>query len=63
MGRKEFKGSITVFFSMVCLLFLSLICATVESARIQGAKAQAANIIGMGNFSWLGEYENGLLET
>lgn len=63
MGRKEFKGSITVFFSMVCLLFLSLICATVESARVQGAKAQAANIIGMGNFSLLGEYENGLLES
>lgn len=62
MDRKGLKGSITVFLSLTCVLFLSLICAAVESARVQGARAQAANITGMGNFSLLGEFENGLLE-
>ena len=62
MDRRGFQGSITVFFSLTCILFLSLICAATESARVQGAKAQAANIAGMGNFSLFGAYENGLLE-
>lgn len=62
MDRKGYKGSITVFLSLACILFLSLICAVVESARVQGAKAQTANIAGMGTFSLLGEYENDLLE-
>lgn len=60
-GRKE-KGSITVFLSLICMLFLALICTAVESARVQGAKAQTANITGMGNFSVLGEFEKGLLD-
>ena len=62
MDRQGQKGSITVFLSLTCILFLSLICAAVESARIQGARAQAANITGMGNFSLLSEFEKGLLE-
>lgn len=62
MDRKGYKGSITVFLSLTCILFLSLICAVVESARVQGAEAQTANIAGMGNFSLLGEFEKGLLE-
>ncbi len=62
MDRKGLKGSITVFLSLTCVLFLSLLCATVESARVQGARAQAANITGMGNFSLFGEFENELLE-
>lgn len=62
MDRKGQRGSVTVFLSLTCILFLCLICSTVESARIQGAKAQAANIVGMGNFSVLGEFENALLE-
>ena len=62
MDRKGLKGSITVFLSLTCILFLSLICAAVESARVQGARAQAANITGMGNFSLFGEFENELLE-
>lgn len=60
-GRKE-KGSITVFLSLTCILFLALICTAVESARVQGAKAQTANITGIGNFSVLGEFEKGLLD-
>lgn len=61
-NRKGLKASITVFLSLSCILFLSLICAVTESARIQGAKAQSANITGMGTFSLLGEFENELLE-
>ncbi|MCD8104030.1 MAG: DUF5702 domain-containing protein [Lachnospiraceae bacterium] len=57
-----YKGSITIFLSLACILFLSLICAVTESARIQGAKAQSANITGMGTFSLLSEFETGLLE-
>lgn len=62
MDRYGQKGSITVFLSLVCILFLSLICAAVELARIQGAKAQTANIAGMGSFSLFGEFEKTLLE-
>ncbi|MCD7834141.1 MAG: DUF5702 domain-containing protein [Lachnospiraceae bacterium] len=62
MNRNACKGSITVFLSLACILFLSLICAVTESARVQGAKAQSANITGMGTFSLLSEFEKGLLE-
>lgn len=62
MGGKREKGSITVFLSLICMLFLALICTAVESARVQGAKAQTANITGMGNFSVLGEFEKELLD-
>lgn len=62
MGREGQKGSITVFLSLICILFLSLICTAVESARVQGAKTQTANITGMGNYSLLGEFERELLE-
>ena len=62
MGGGKEKGSITVFLSLICVLFLALICTAVESARVQGAKAQTANIMGMGNFSVLGEFEMGLLD-
>lgn len=60
--KKEFEGTITVFLSLVCIFFLCLICTVVESARIQGAKAQTANIAGIGNFSVLGEFEKPLLD-
>ena len=62
MDRRGQKGSITIFLSLVCILFLSLICAAAESARVQGAKAQSANITGMGNFSLLAEFDRKLLE-
>lgn len=62
MNRKGCKGSITVFLSLTVILFLSLICAVTESARVQGARAQSASITGMGTFSVLGEFERGLLE-
>lgn len=62
MGRYRAKGVITVFFSLTSVLILSLICTTLESARVQGARAQAANIADMGNYSVFGEYEKKLLE-
>lgn len=62
MDRKGQKGSITVFLSLIGILFLSLICTAVESARVQGAKTQTANITGMGTYSLLGEFEKELLE-
>lgn len=62
MRREKEKGTITVFLSLTCILFLALICSVVESARIQGARAQTANITGMGNFSVLGEFEKELLD-
>lgn len=62
MNRKGWKGSVTVFFSLTCVLFLCLICSIVESVRIQGARAQTANIAGIGAFSLLGEFEQKLLE-
>lgn len=62
MCREKEKGAITVFLSLTCILFLALICSVVESARVQGARAQTANITGMGNFSVLGEFEKALLD-
>lgn len=62
MYREGQKGSITVFLSLVCILFLSLICTAAESARVQGARAQTANLTGMGNFSLLAEFERNLLD-
>ena len=62
MGRYRAKGVITVFFSLTSVLVLSLVCSALESARVQGARAQTANITDMGNYSVFGEYEKKLLE-
>ena len=62
MKGKNARGSITVFLSLSSVLFLSLIFSVIESARIQGARAQTANITDMGNYSLFGEYEKKLLE-
>lgn len=60
--KRIWGGSITVFLSLLCILFFSLIGTAVESARLQGAKAQTANIAGMATFSVLGEFEKPLLD-
>lgn len=62
MAEYQAKGAITVFFSLISVLFLALICTSIESARVQGARAQTANITDMGNYSVFGEYEKKLLE-
>lgn len=62
MAKYKAKGSITVFLSLISVLFLSLICTSIESARVQGARAQTANIADMGNYSVFSEFEKQLLE-
>lgn len=56
------KGTITVFLSLVSILLLSLFCTMIESARVQGARAQAAANLDMGLYSVFGEYDKVLLE-
>lgn len=56
------KGHITVFLSLILTLILSLVCTTIESARIQGVRMQLQNITDMGVFSAFGEYNRELLE-
>ena len=62
MKKYRRKGTITVFLSLISVLFLSLACTLVESARIQGARAQAGAITDMGLFSVFAEYEPELLK-
>lgn len=56
------KGTITVFLSLISMLFLSLFCTMAESARVQAARVQAAAAFDMGLFSVFGEYDSVLLE-
>ncbi|MDO5425803.1 MAG: DUF5702 domain-containing protein [Eubacteriales bacterium] len=62
MQEYRCRGTITVFLSILSVLFLSLACTLVESARVQGARAKAAVVTDLGLFSVFGEYERGLLE-
>lgn len=62
MNRYDRKGAITVFLSLICVLFLSLLCTAVESARVQGCRAKAAAALDMGMFSVLGAFERELLD-
>lgn len=62
MGGGRPKGAITVFLSLVSVLFLSLICTMAESARVQGTRVKAEAVLNMGLFSVFGEYEKKLLE-
>lgn len=62
MKRYRQRGAITVFLSLISVLFLSLLCTAVESARVQGCRAKAAAALDMGLFSVMGEFERGLLE-
>lgn len=60
--KSGYKGSITVFLSLVSVLFISLVCTLAESARVQGARAWAAAVTDMGLFSVFAEYERGILD-
>lgn len=62
MEKYRCQGVITVFVSIISVLFLSLICTLAESARVQGARARAAAVVDMGLFSVFGEYEADILE-
>lgn len=59
---REEKGAITVFLSLVTVLFISLLMTAIESARIEGCRAKAAACLDMGLFSVMGEFERELLE-
>lgn len=56
------NGHITVFLSLILTLILSVVCTTIESARLQGAHMQLQNITDMGIYSAFGEYNRDLLE-
>lgn len=56
------KGSITVFFSLVLVLVLSLILTMVESARIQGLETKAIMSADLSEDSLLAEYSTPLWE-
>ena len=56
------KGTITVFLSLISMLFLSLFCTMADSVRVQAARFQAAAAFDMGLFSIFGEYDRVLLE-
>ena len=56
-------GVITVFFTLLSVLFLSVLFVLLESVRCQGARAMAANIVEMGNYSVFSEFEKEMLET
>ena len=55
-------GAMTLFFTLLLTVFLSLFCVLAESARYQGSRARAAQIVDMGNLSVFGEYEKALLD-
>lgn len=56
------KGHITVFLSLILTLILSVVCTTIESARLQGVRMQIQNITDMGIYSAFAEYNKDLLE-
>ena len=56
------KGVITVFFSLLSIIFIGLFFMLIESARFQGARADSVNITEIANFSVFGEYEKKLLK-
>lgn len=62
MRKYRSEGAITVFLSLISVLLLSLLCTSVESARIQGCRAKAAMSLDLGLFSLFGEFENKMLD-
>lgn len=63
MKRYRWKGTITVFLSLLSVFLLSLLCTMVESARVQGSLVRAAVVTDLGIFSVHGEYERTLLDN
>ncbi len=56
------RGSITVFFALMISLFMSLICAGLESVRMASARTQILNSLDIGLYSLFGQYDKQLLE-
>ncbi|SKB97568.1 hypothetical protein SAMN06296386_11191 [Lachnospiraceae bacterium] len=59
----KYKGTITVFLSLVMAVILSLVGAVLESARYSSARARAEMIMDMGLTSIFAEYNRELLRT
>lgn len=57
------KGTITVFLSIVSILFCPWPVRWWNPARLQGARAKAAAVSDISLFSVFGEYERGLLKN
>ena len=60
MGRQ--RAVITVFFSLLSVIFLAGAFTVVEAVRVAGARAHCANASALGLWSVFSEYENVLLE-
>jgi len=59
---KRSPAVITVFFSLLSIIFLGLAFTMVEAVRYRGARAHCADLTGVSNWSVFAEYENRLLE-
>lgn len=55
------RGSITVFFTLMLSLILSLLCGSIESVRMASARTQILNGMDIGLYSLFGEYDKELL--
>ena len=56
------RAVITVFFSLLSVVFLGVSFAVVEAVRVSGARAACANASELGLWSVFSEYDNTLLE-
>lgn len=56
------QAVITVFFSLLCVVFLGAAFAVTEAVRLTGSHAFCADAVSLGNWSLFSEYENSLLE-
>lgn len=59
---KKSRAVITVFFSLLSILFLGLSFTIVEAVRYRCVRSHCADLTAVGNWSVFGEYENKLLE-
>ena len=59
---RKLNASITVFFSLLSVVFLAFTFTIVEAVRISGARAQCTDLAAIANWTLFSEYENGLLE-
>lgn len=55
------RGSITVFLALILSLFLSLVCASIESVRMAAARTQILNGLDIGLYSLFGQYDRKML--
>ena len=61
-GNDNFKGTITVFLSLILMMVLSLIAAVIESAAYSAARMKTEMAMDMGLDSLLAEYSRELLD-